>query len=258
MTCRLLVDVGNSRIKWALLSPEGLSLFPPFESDPKDLKASLDQAWGALSPPSAVALSNVRGEVVESLILDWVRSTWKIEVFVAKTQDKAGDLLNGYKEPQTLGVDRWLGLLGLSTIASLPAMIVDLGTAITLDLLDHEGQHQGGYIAPGLRAMHEALAGKTHALKAPAVEAPIQGAPAKDTAEGITLGCCLAAAGLIEKVAFQARGKNTLPLTVVLTGGDAESIGSHLSIPYRIDQTLIFKGLERMYWPRAAQERIPS
>ena len=69
MTCRLLVDVGNSRIKWALLSPEGLSLFTPFESDPQDLMASLDQAWGALSPPSAVALSNVRGEVVESLIL---------------------------------------------------------------------------------------------------------------------------------------------------------------------------------------------
>jgi type III pantothenate kinase len=223
---------------------QGLHLGEPFVCDSEGLHQALQKAWGDLTPPSAVALSNVAGAVIESLIIGWIHSAWQREVFIAKTEAEAEGLINGYRQPQTLGVDRWLGLLGLQSVTSLPAMIVDCGTAITMDILDPQSRHQGGYIAPGLRAMEAALIGNTHALQTRLVPARVNSLPGRETAEGIAAGCLLAAVGLIERVYHQEMMRADSPFNMVLMGGDADRIATHLTVPCIIDQTLIFKGLK--------------
>ncbi|NDE33287.1 MAG: type III pantothenate kinase [Gammaproteobacteria bacterium] len=247
MKTLLLIDVGNSRIKWAVEDDQGLHLGKPFDLALESLHEALQAAWGDLTPPEAVALSNVAGAIVESLIIAWIRSTWQREVFIAKTLAEAEGIINGYREPQTLGVDRWLGLLGLQSVTSLPAMIVDCGTAITIDILDPLGRHQGGYIAPGLQTMAAALTANTHALKSLLLPAIVRSSPERETAGGIAAGCLLAAVGLIERVYHQESQRADGPFSMILIGGDADRIAPHLKAPFRIDQTLILRGLKEAW-----------
>lgn len=250
MKSLLLLDVGNSRIKWAMEDDQGLHWGEPFCYALEGLQAALQGAWGDLNPPAAVALSNVAGAVVESLIIAWVRSAWQKEVFIAKTGVEAEGIINGYRHPQTFGVDRWLGLLGLQSVASLPAIIVDCGTAITIDVVDPLGRHQGGYIVPGLRTMQAALTRNAHALQSLEGPAMVTLSPARESAGGVAAGCLLAAVGLIERVYHQECQQADSPASMVLMGGDADRIGTHLTAPFKIDQTLILRGLKRAFLSR--------
>lgn len=250
MKTLLLIDVGNSRIKWAVEDDQGLHLGMPFDQALESLQEALEATWGDLTQPEAIALSNVAGAVVESLIIAWIRKAWQLEVFIAKTQVEAGSIINGYREPQALGVDRWLGLLGLQSVTSLPAMIVDCGTAITIDILDPLGRHQGGYIAPGLQTMQAALTGNTHALQSFHLPATVNASPQRETSKGMAAGCLLAAVGLIEGVYHQESQRADGPLSMILIGGDADRIAPHLKAPFHIDQTLILRGLKEA-WLRA-------
>ena len=74
-------------------------------------------------------------------------------------------MTSGYRDPERLGVDRWLALIAARERSKQPTVIVDAGSACTIDLLDSEGRHLGGYILPGLTAMGEALVRGTHQIQ---------------------------------------------------------------------------------------------
>jgi type III pantothenate kinase len=151
-------------------------------------------------------------------------------------------VINGYSNPEQLGVDRWLGLLGLQAGYALPACLVDCGTAITLDLLDGQARHRGGLIAPGLMTMQRALQTDAHGLGGLEVRA---GAfeLGHDTAGCIQAGCLMACAGLIEKTLTQLTEGLNEPVRLVLAGGDAERIGRQLSIPFELNADIVLRGL---------------
>ena len=238
----LLADCGNSRIKWALATGAGLEMGLPFSSEATDLEAALDRAWRGLAPPMAVRVSNVAGPDVAAVLEDWVFRHWRLPVRFARSRSEADGVLNGYANPRQLGVDRWLGLLGLARHHALPAYVVDCGTAVTLDLLDGQRRHQGGLILPGLSTMARSLRSGTHALDIEPSGLAVRGL-ARDTATAIRSGCIMAVAGFVERMHGQLRDEYGSEPGCVLTGGDAGLLGDYLSIPFRRDEALVLRGL---------------
>lgn len=237
-----LVDIGNSRIKWARHKGGMFSTGTPFPTDAGRLAASLDSLWLRMDQPSAVYVSNVAGPDSAAELERWVHDRWGIAVHFAQSAARHGCVSNGYTTPEQLGVDRWLGLLGLQRNHVLPACLVDCGTAITADVLDAEGRHRGGVIAPGMATMRRALHQDTHALGW-AQSQPTSGAFGRDTVSGIALGGALACAGLVEKFLAASNEALQQPVRLVMTGGEAALIGHHLSMPYCPDETIVLSGL---------------
>lgn len=243
---RLLVDIGNSRIKWALASHGTWLIGESFETDAQTLRGHLQAHWLPLDRPVAVWVSNVAGPAVFAELHRWVSDVWACPVSAAQSQSRQGGVTNGYETPERLGVDRWLGLLGLRQRHPLPACLVDSGTAITVDVLDEAGFHLGGLIAPGLKTMKHALQADTYALDIVTGPAPGPVVLGRDTASAMDSGCVLACAGLIEKALGSLTDTTAKKCTLVMTGGDAALIGRHLSIPFQLDDTIVLHGLQIM------------
>jgi len=242
----LLVDIGNSRLKWAFWRAGELHPGMPFPSASQGLSGRLTQSWAALTPPAAVYAANVAGPCVEASLQAWVERHWGLPVRFARTEAEGGGVINGYRHPERLGVDRWLALVGLRRHYPLPACVLDCGTAITLDYLDAEGRHQGGLIAPGLQSMRSVLASKTHQLGGIDDVTTVNPCLARDTHEGIQAGCLHACAGLIEKVVKELRQREDDELHLVMTGGDAAIIGQVLAYPHHQDEQLVLRGLSSL------------
>jgi type III pantothenate kinase len=239
---RLLVDVGNSRIKWVLATDSTWTPGSPFPTHDTPLAAALDGHWSTLQRPEAVVVSNVAGPGIAENIDSWVGRHWGIPVHYARSEARHGPVINGYSNPEKLGVDRWLGLLGLQAGYALPACLVDCGTAITLDLLDGQARHRGGLVAPGLTSMRRSLQASAHGLDVSEVSV-VAAELGHDTAGCIQAGCLMASAGLIEKTLTQWPNDLNEPVKLVLAGGDANLIGTHLSIPFLLNHDIVLRGL---------------
>lgn len=145
-----------------------------------------------------------------------------------------------YNEPETLGIDRWLTLVALAG-RKRPAVVIDAGTAMTVDAVDAGDRHLGGYILPGLSLMRRALVDDTFAL--PCVDLPGRGRPGRNTADCIANGSIVALAGAVE----QSIRHFALPRPdVVWTGGDAETIRPATDRPGKFVPELIFEGMMRL------------
>jgi type III pantothenate kinase len=234
----LLLDLGNSRLKWALydnttLIKQGKSL-PHSELTAKQLT----QLWQNLRPEkigiSCVGKTDLL-HCIESVIDDLWGDTSLC--FHAQTQAHAFDVQNGYLHPEKLGVDRWLALLAARQKTLTHTCMVDCGTAITVDILDAKGQHEGGLICAGLNLMQHALACHTADLPFSTRTHPI--GLAKETNAAIYSGTLFAACGLIEHI-MAKQPKNT---TLLLTGGNAPLIAMHLNYPCTIESELVLQGL---------------
>jgi type III pantothenate kinase len=234
----LLLDVGNSRIKWGVAREGRIDVGEPLSSRLPLSNALLDRHWGGLARPVAVALSSVAANKLDEAISDWVAERWRLEVRRVCAGERMAGVVNGYENPSALGVDRWLGLLAARSLAPTASVCVaDCGTAITLDSLNADGRHQGGVIAPGLNLMRTALVQGADRL-ATAFDAGHQGL-GKTTAGAIAAGVTGAAVGLIEHF-MQQYGHDS---TLFLTGGDAPYLATELNLPYRLEPHLVLMGL---------------
>lgn len=238
----ILVDAGNSRIKWGRAEAGLIRAAPPFPSGSAELAGHLDSRWGSLEPPRAVYVSNVAGPELAEGLAAWVASHWGIEIRFAVARKAACGVTNGYERPETLGVDRWVGLIGLRRHYGVPACLADCGTATTFDVLDAEGRHLGGLIAPGLASMKRALLRETHGV-ATFESDDNPGFLGRSTAAAVRNGVLHASAGLLEKCLAEAAGLLGRRPVLVLSGGDGAAIGRCLGIPYRFDADLVLRGL---------------
>lgn len=237
----LLVDIGNSRVKWAVAEDGGWRVGTPFPSAPATLADQLDRHWLALTPPGALYVANVAGAGIAGTLGAWVARHWRVPVHFARAEAQAQGVTNGYQRPEQLGVDRWVGLLALRREYPLPAALVDCGTALTFDLLDGDGRHLGGLIAPGPATMRRVLLRETHGVRE--VERQTPGFLGRDTAAGVAGGVIRACAGLVEKSLVEAAGLVGGVPILVLAGGDAAELGRCLAIPYRLAPDLVLRGL---------------
>jgi type III pantothenate kinase len=241
----LLLDVGNSRMKWASLEHGklhygGSIAYQNLAFD--DLARSL---WGDLAQPSRVVASNVAGRAFAESLAAWVQGFWALRTEFIVPQHTGHGVVNAYIEPRQLGSDRWAALIAARRKSAGAAAIVDCGTAIVIDALSAEGKHLGGLIVPGLammrRALTEGALGIAHALE---VRVESRAALlARDTHGGVAGGTLYAAVALIDRVVCDMAAELRTDLTCLLTGGDAPCIMPLLTGPCRYEQHLVIEGL---------------
>ena len=231
-----LVDSGNTRLKWAVMQ-DGELMSSHALVNQQLTRHELIAAWKRLRPERLVIACVSRAPLLELVRTVAVELWPSIDIIDVKSQAHAFGVHNAYLQPEKLGVDRWLALVAVRKLYHQAACIVDCGTAITVDLIDADGKHQGGLISPGLTLMKKSLAAGTEAL--PFDETSHVAGPANFTAAAIYSGTLAAAVGLIEHVV----SKQVSPVSVILTGGDAELIAAQLAFKPTVDADLVLRGL---------------
>lgn len=232
---KLLIDMGNSRVKWRLRE-DGHTL-----ASGKEGYAG-SWAWlaelGASYRVQHVWVSSVAGAAREQALQSALDRLGMPVAQFAETRPQALGLQCGYRDWRSLGVDRWLAMIGARSLIPGALVVVDSGTAITVDRVSAEGVHEGGWIAPGVGLMRKALAGESDALAA-ALSEPFkaQHTLGTDTRSAIDGAICAMGRGLIEA----ALGAGSAAL--LLTGGDA-AVWQAWYPEARWEPELVLSGLE--------------
>lgn len=235
---KLLLDLGNSRLKWATESHGQMSFVTAMNYRQPDFLPNLTLHWQDLQSPKVIAIASVSSQNMLQELLQLSQKLWpQAKLILPKPAAFAFGVKNAYAQPEKLGVDRWLALMAAHKHYPQHKCVVDCGTAITIDVLQADGLHLGGVITPGLRLMKQALATNTADLELNSH--PYQAAFGQDTAAAIANGVLWAAAGVV------AQAWRTLDdgYQLIMTGGDAEVIAGVLSIPILLDHELVLKGL---------------
>jgi type III pantothenate kinase len=234
---QLLVDIGNTRIKWAIVEAKEIISGHPLVHQ-QLVQEKLIKLWHNIVSCEVMAISCVSSKQTLDIVMTVAVKLWpKVNILLPQSEAEAFGVSNAYSQPEKLGIDRWLSLIAVRHYYPGFACIVDCGTAITVDLIDAEGRHHGGCICPGLTLMREALAKGTEALPFNVVKYPI--GPANCTDAAIYSGTLYAAVGLIEHTLFRQPAKTTL----ILTGGDADLIAEQLAFQPVTDSLLVLRGL---------------
>lgn len=229
----LLLDVGNTRVKWAV--HDGTALRAPAAHEHRGKPGPmLEQIELPLT--DAVWVSNVMGEEHEGPIADAIDAQCGARAQFARTRRDWSGLRVAYAQPERLGVDRWLGMAAVWIETEKPLCVVNAGTALTFDEVRRAGRHAGGLIAPGLTTALNAVRSSTRfALQAQA-GAFTEGL-GTDTEACVRQGALYACAGLVELAARDVLGAK------VLTGGDAETLRPHLGRGWTVRPHLVLEGL---------------
>lgn len=233
---RLLIDAGNTRVKWKLLANNATacrgdgfladcSLFNELEADASSI--------------TRVAVSTVVSEHARAQ-LEWrIKALTAAPVAFYWAEWERGGLQNAYKDPSTMGADRWHGLYAAWLGYSDSLAVVDAGSAVTVDFLLSDGQHQGGYIIPGCAMM-------LRSLRQDAARIGFQDQhvghldPGRSTTECVHHGLGWLWQGVIERLQADCRRQGLT--RIVLTGGDAGILKS-LGLEAELRPDLVFEGL---------------
>jgi type III pantothenate kinase len=195
--------------------------------------------------PERLVVASVAGGGVAKALRAAARRARVPLAFVTVPRRAAGVTV-GYKDPWRLGVDRFASLAGAHHLfAGVPLLVAGVGTAMTLDLMDAEGRHQGGAIIPGPRLMVESLLADTHGIRRRARGAALPAATlfGRSTRDGIERGARFAAAALIERAAAEGAVLLKRAPLVVLTGGGSSLVRPHINGHVVSVPDLVLKGL---------------
>jgi len=247
----LLLDIGNSRLKWAQPGKGRQRLRSHGEAPrpaPEELPDLARKAWGRLRPRRVLAAC-VAGPAFAEALAAWCREAWDLEPELVQAPGRGWGVTNAYRRPERLGPDRWAALVAAWRRTQEPVCVVDAGTALTIDALDAAGRHLGGLIVPGPELMRRALLQGTGALQALAADPePADGAAllARDTAPAIEGGALYALVALVARVPRDLEAELGRPLRRLLTGGDAPRLLPLLSDGYDHAPHLVLEGLAVM------------
>jgi type III pantothenate kinase len=242
----LAIDVGNTRLKWAqYASPQpGAALLAHGAVFLETVDTLADGDWKALAPPASMLGSIVAGEGVKRQVEEQME-IWDITPRWVVSSAHAAGVVNGYDHPNRLGTDRWVALIGarqriLATGAPRPALVVMVGTAVTVDALDATGRFLGGLILPGFGLMLRALEMGTAGLKAPTGE--VRDFPT-NTSDALMSGGAHAIAGAIERMHQRLRRRTGQQPVLLMSGGAAVKLAPITDLAVETVDTLIFDGL---------------
>jgi type III pantothenate kinase len=239
----LVIDVGNTRLKWAWLTSTGLSDQQAVVH--RDAKPGIwtTALFESGQKPQRVLVSNVA--VMAKTLTRLTKKVFRVNIeFVTAAQEYHG-LTNGYLDPSLLGADRWLALIGAWTKARSALCVVDAGTAVKVDSVDANGQHLGGLIVPGIHMMREALMNKTSDIaKAAQNSTPsLAGILANNTIGAVSRGAVFALAGMADRAAEVIEQSTGTKPKLFITGGDAGMITGTMRSHGEIVPDLVLQGL---------------
>ena len=239
---KLLVDIGNTRVKWACAEGDTLSGHDGFTYTRDTLAGLLASHWRSLAQPEQVCIASVADTGTTAEVLVYTRKTWSLEPRQAVTEKERAGITNAYAQVSAMGVDRWLAMLAAWTRYKRPVCVIDCGTAITVDVILGDGRHAGGFILPGLLLTASTLERKTHGIQehhgmTPELEF------GRSTSDCISNGFAFALAGLVERCAAKTREEEGVELSFVITGGWAEQALPLLPGHYSHEPHLVLEGL---------------
>ncbi len=242
----LLLDAGNTRLKCAIANSDQ-QIIETAVIDYVHLDNSLDQLCSQHSLIS-VAVSSVAGDTRNTQIIECCAKLFSLSpMFAAVTQSACG-LSNHYRTQQTLGVDRWVAAIGLSAKVGVNRVIVDAGTAVTVDLLDASNAYRGGVILPGAKLMHDSLVGETAGIYSEPTS--VDSAIGETTSECVNAGAKFGLVGAVDRVIdeFSREIGDNAPWQISICGGDGEWLCNLMASPHPkiLAPQLIFRGLLNM------------
>lgn len=239
----LLLDAGNSRVKWAWLEAGHLHHPGVLARHGMRLEYLVQQEGPASARPQRIFVSNVAGEEFADQLARETQSLWRVQPEFISAQACAFGVHNAYTRPVKLGADRWAALVAAHHIQTGAACIIDCGTAITVDTLDADGRHQGGVILPGLHSMRHALISNTHGILDDAETEMSSMTPfAHDTASAVSSGTLYAVVAALDRIIATVNSRLTIQAHFI-TGGDAVRIMPLLEVPCRHEPLLVLQGL---------------
>jgi len=245
MTC-LAIDVGNTRLKWALYQSPHVNA--PVLAQGVEFLDNIDKLadgpWARLAAPDYMLGCIVAGDVVRRRVEEQME-IWEVAPqWVVPSAAEAG-LTNGYDHPTRLGADRWVAMIGawhrsLGTGPARPMVVVMVGTAVTVDAIDASGKFLGGLILPGHGIMLRALETGTAGLHVPTGE--VREFPT-NTSDALTSGGTYAIAGAVERMVQHLRAHCGAEPRCVMAGGAGWKMAPSMSLQFELVDNLIFDGL---------------
>lgn len=236
---RLLVDYGNTRLKWALWKDGQRSLGGVFGHAEATLESALAGAWGALPMPRSIHVASVVADAREQALAELVLARFGKSAEFVRSPAHALGIVSAYREPERLGVDRFLAMAALHAKAARAQVLVSCGTALTLDALDAQGRHLGGLIAPSPALMRRVLGMATARV---GEDAGTLVEMAGNTADAAWSGSILAAVALIERFRAQVERRLVGPVALVADGGGVDEWLAKVSDIER-GRDLVLRGL---------------
>lgn len=243
----LAIDIGNSRIKWAVLNGIKVLRFSAAEYTVETFLNVLND-FELPAKPVAVAVSLVGSVALKSELTRWLSAKGFTDIRFAQTHKKECGIINSYKEPANMGVDRWLAMVAaFSRVGRTgrPVCVIDCGTAITVDFIQSDGQHMGGLILPGYQTMLRSLIRGAENINEKAQASLPESAwrLGKDTLEAIEQGCAQQIVFGLQGVIQNQQDKTAEHFHCLVTGGDGEWVSKMLrleneSLPYLVLQGL--------------------
>ncbi len=271
---KVLIDIGNQRLKWATSDQIDASIRVAIASQVAPDEMRLDKIMGdqiintdstaqfdqlamqfkKLPVPESVWVSCVSAEAIKKRIVEVCQTIWQLSPTCICAQADAVGVENGYDNPATLGVDRWAADVGARYIIGHTArgeslVVIDAGTAVTIDYISREGRLLGGIIFPGVATMIKSLNLATSQIKEMTPLTPL-----KDTRKQIQLmntntqsalenGVMLAVVAGIDQAIDQYLHTTDGELKIIITGGDAECIASLSIHDIKHEENLVLIGL---------------
>jgi type III pantothenate kinase len=238
----LVIDVGNSRMKWGLRGLRGWTVTGVVPNQEIGTLALRD--WQNLPRPVRAVGVNVAGEAARVRV-EGQLGRWRLPVEWLVPTASAGGVVNRYDRPGQLGPDRWASLVAARRRVSMlegppvACVVVNAGTAVTVDALDADGVFRGGFILPGIRLMLQALADNTAALKVPSGR---YGDFPTNTPDAVYSGALQGVCGAVELMRLRLGAGTTVP-RCYMAGGAAGEVAPHLAPPVEVVDNLVLEGV---------------
>jgi len=220
----LVVDMGNTRIKWRVTDCLNYAAQGFIASDAHF--SVLDNALGEYrSVIRQVLVASVLSQDVEDRFLSWCSNFLKIKACFVRAQPYECGVYNGYEDPKLLGVDRWVALIAGFHHAGKACVVVSCGTAVTVDMVAGTGMHIGGYIAPGINLMLGALSRGTHLVRADFDSSVLGLNPGRNTLTATHGAVAAMLVGLVDNALVQLRQlEESDEVALLVSGGDGKII----------------------------------
>ena len=233
----LLIDIGNQNAKWQFGDEKGT-----FPSRHSEFNQTLTQSFGHLNHVSGVLFVSVADQTCTNILQSFVTAKWNVEAFQVTPKEEQCGVRNCYREISELGADRWAALIGAWSVYQSAAVIVDCGTAVTVDALTAKGEFIGGSILPGFELARDSLWQRAPGIREFNALSPEL--PARSTVEAVSSGVVYTTVGgvelLVQKYSELVGGTPKL----LLTGGTCSLITEHSSYNFEMVSNLTLIGLE--------------
>ncbi|MFN3828699.1 MAG: type III pantothenate kinase [Tepidimonas ignava] len=242
----LALDVGNTRLKWALYDAPlpGARLLAHGVQFLENIETLAEGDWRQLRAPRWVLGSIVAGAGVRHRVEEQLEQWDAPPQWVVPRAQEAG-VVNGYDHPARLGSDRWVAMIGarqrlLARGQRRPCIVVMVGTAVTVEALDADGHFLGGIILPGHGIMLRALESGTAGLHVPTGD--VRPFPT-NTSDALTSGGTFAIAGAVQRMWDNLRAHCQQDPVCLMTGGAGWKMAPYMTVPFELVEGLIFDGL---------------